>query len=111
MGVGEDILSIMDNNVTHLFASDVVQPTRVGIVHTSDTGCVVFAVYDLKDRPELVEEWAMDVPRDTQFDRLATHLSGLYRDYNGPGRGFAGAPSGKLYGRKLLVTQFRGVDC
>lgn len=102
----------MDNNdVTYLFSNDIVPPTRVGIVHTSDTGCIVFGVYDLKDHPELVKEWATDAPRDAQFDKLASHLSGLYRDYNGPGRMYANAPSGKLYGRKLLVTQFRGVDC
>jgi len=93
-------------DTTHLFATDIIPPVKTGYMRTSDTSGIAFAVYDLRGRPDLLAELG-----EVGCRAFTRYISGLTAEDDGVGRAFANSPAGRLYGRKLLVTQFRGIDC
>lgn len=99
------------------FSSGAVEPLKVGSTRRGEDGDVyLYAVYD---RFEAEASWreltsmpfshVEDGDRDAR-QRFAEHLSGLTRDYNGPGMSFSGSPGVRIYDRKVLVIQHCGYD-
>jgi hypothetical protein len=92
-----------DMDASYLFSS-TVRPLKSGLVSTDDEGStVIFAVYDR----EAAEAEVGFPATDPDF---ATNLTGLYYSYSGPGRSFCNDPIAKVYGKKVLITQRRGLD-
>lgn len=79
-------------------------PIKAGIIPSSDSSCWTFAIYDRAAAEKVLGQPCEGTTTD------ATFLTGWTREDNGPGRGFAGQPSCRVYKHKVLVVQQHGLD-
>jgi hypothetical protein len=81
-----------------------IECLRQGVATVGDVS-YAWAVFDTK-AAEAEVGWVADTG-NTEF---AERLTGWRYSYRGPGRAFSDEPCVRVYGRKLIVTQRRGVD-
>jgi hypothetical protein len=80
---------------------------KSGTVHANDgetwTHYAVFSLAEIVaiHGPTWSDDWKDDV---------AAELTGWTSFYRGPGRAFGDGPNYKIFGRKVLVPQFCGLD-
>ena len=85
--------------------NEEVKPLKAGICRDSEETSRVWAVYD-KAAAEAVVGWAAD-SGNTEF---AIRLTGWGPTWRGAGRVFTDEPDLRVYGKKILVVQRRGLD-
>ena len=81
------------------------QALRTGVIGLSDSSSVVYAVFDRG-----VAEAEVGWKADTGNTEFAERLTGWRQRWVGAGHPFADDPQLKVYGRKVLVFQRRGID-
>lgn len=69
-----------------------------------------YVVFDLDTVLKEAQFDAFDRVSEEQLEDAAIKMSGFYRFYQGPGRGFGNTPVARVGRSRVLVTQFCGLD-
>ena len=77
---------------------------KTGYIPSSDSCSWVFAIYEREAAEKFLGQPCQGTTTDAAF------LTGWHREDNGPGRGFAGTPSCRVYKHKVIVVQHHGLD-
>jgi hypothetical protein len=85
--------------------NEELEPLKAGICRDSEETSRVWAVYD-KAAAEAVVGWVAD-SGNTEF---AERLTGWVPAWRGAGRTFSDEADMRVYGKKILVVQRRGLD-
>lgn len=85
---------------------------RSGISHPdpSEASCTTYVVLDRAECERFFGNTLRTERSQTSGIQMAEELTGWRGFDGGPGRAFAADPVYRVYGRKVLVTQYRGLD-